>query len=172
MAVPEAPLEATDLGLVCKGDGWFVVNARDVRWRVCEGRDRFTNFAGDTRFEQLGIGISVMGPGEPMALYHWENDQEDFLVLSGEGTLVVEGEERPLRQWDFFHCPPGTKHVIVGGPIVVLAVGARQRDGGEYVADPVAAKHGAAPPRTMVDGAYEAAGWPGVEFARYGGWLD
>jgi glyoxylate utilization-related uncharacterized protein len=47
---------------------------------------------------------------------HWETDQEDFLVLSGMATLIVEGQERPLRQWDFVHCPPYTEHTIVGGP--------------------------------------------------------
>jgi hypothetical protein len=62
-----------------------------------------------------------------MSMYHWETDQEDFLVLSGEALLIIEGEERPLRQWDFVHCPPGTKHVIVGAGefrCVVFAVGA------------------------------------------------
>ena len=29
-------------------------------------------------------------------------------VVSGEAALVVEGEERHLRAWDFVHCPPGT----------------------------------------------------------------
>jgi uncharacterized cupin superfamily protein len=85
-----------------------------------------------------------------MAMYHWEADQEDFLVLSGEALLIVEGEERPLRAWDFVHCPPGTKHVIVGageGPSVVLAVGARDRstgpDWGGYPVDKAALRHGA-----------------------------
>ena len=40
-------------------------------------------------------------------MYHWEADQEDFLVLAGEALLIVEGEERPLRAWDFVHCPAG-----------------------------------------------------------------
>ncbi len=84
-------------------------------------------------------------------MYHWEADQEDFLVLSGEAVLIVEGEERPLRRWDFVHCPPGTKHMIVGagdGPCVVLGVGARQHagepcNGGAYTVDEVALRHGA-----------------------------
>ncbi len=42
-----------------------------------------------------------------MAMYHWEADQENFLVLAGEALLVVEGEECPLRQSDFVHCPAG-----------------------------------------------------------------
>ncbi len=66
-------------------------------------------------------------------MYHWEADQEDFLVVSGEALLIVEGEERPLRQWDFVHCPPGTKHTILGagdGPCIVVAVGAREHQDG------------------------------------------
>ena len=38
-------------------------------------------------------------------MYHRENDQEDFLVLAGEALAIVEGEERPLRQWDFVALP-------------------------------------------------------------------
>jgi hypothetical protein len=70
----------------------------------------------------------VLEPGVPMSMYHWETDQEDFLVLSGEALLIVEGQERPLRQWDFVHCPPGAQHVIVGagdGPCTILGVGSR-----------------------------------------------
>ena len=82
-------------------------------------------------------------------MYHRENGQEGFLVLSGECTLVVEGQERALREWDFFSCPPGTEHIIVTGPgqsAVVLAVGARGRGvGGGVVYKPceAAARYGA-----------------------------
>ncbi len=61
----------------------------------------------------------------PMSMYHWEADQEDFLVLAGEALLVIEGEERPLRRWDFVHCPAGANHVLVGAgrtSCLVLAV--------------------------------------------------
>jgi uncharacterized cupin superfamily protein len=85
-----------------------------------------------------------------MAMYHQERDQEDFLVLFGDALAIVEGEERPLRQWDFLHCPAGTNHVIIGageGPCVVLAVGAREhatgRDWGPYTVDEAAIRHGA-----------------------------
>ena len=83
-------------------------------------------------------------------MYHWEADQEDFLVLVGEALLIVEGEERPLRQWDFVHCPAGTNHIIVGegnGPCLVLAVGARDRskgtEWGAYTVDEAALRWGA-----------------------------
>jgi uncharacterized cupin superfamily protein len=154
MMVAESRLESTEHGLVPKGDGWFVLNAREARWYHGPGRSSLCKFEGEfgdeQDFLQLGINLSVLRPGEPMAMYHWEADQEDFLVLVGEALLIVEGEERPLRQWDLVHCPPGTKHVIVGagdGPCVVLAVGARDRstgpDWGGYTVDEAALRHGA-----------------------------
>jgi uncharacterized cupin superfamily protein len=148
--VREARLEATEHGLVPKDEGWFVISARNARWRQAEGRSAVCEFEGETEFAQLGINLSVLGPGEPMAMYHWEADQEDFLVLLGEALLIIEGEERPLRQWDFVHCPAETKHVIVGAgdtSCVVLAVGARDRstgpDWGGYTVDATALRHGA-----------------------------
>ena len=79
-------------------------------------------------FSDVGVRVRVLWPGEPNALYHSEGAQEGFLVLSGECTLIVEEEERPLRQWDYFHCPADTRHVIVGagdGPCAILMLGAR-----------------------------------------------
>src|SRR5215218_7529447 len=128
--VPEAPLERTENGLVPAGEGWFVLNAREAQWHHAEGRSAVCDFEGEPEFPQLGINVSVLRPGEFMAMYHHEAVQEDFLVLAGEALLLVEGQERPLRQWDFVHCPPGTGHTIVGagdGPCVVLAVGVRDR---------------------------------------------
>lgn len=143
-------VESESGGLVPEGDGWFVVNARDMRW--LEGElGEYCNFEGPAvRFPQLGINLNRMEPGEAMTMYHREDAQEDFLVLAGECLLVVEGEERPLRAWDFFHCPPGVAHAIVGageGSCLVLAVGARTgvEERGEhglvYPADPVAQRH-------------------------------
>ena len=153
--VPEARLEQTEAGLVPGGHGWFVLNARDARWIDRDGRGKSVPFTGwredeaEKYFPQLGMNLVVLGPGEPISMYHWEADQEDFLVLSGEALLLVEGEERPLRQWDFVHCPPHTKHTIVGagdGPCAIVAVGAREHQTGEwggYSVDEVALRHGA-----------------------------
>jgi uncharacterized cupin superfamily protein len=177
--VPEAPIEETEHGRVPKGDGWFVLNARETRWRAAEGRGAITDLEGDHEFSQLGIHLFVLGPGEPMSMYHWEADQEDFLVLSGESLLVVEGEERPLRRWDFVHCPAGTKHTILGagdGPCVVLAVGARVNSTGEgwggYTVDEAALRHhaGVEQETTRQEEAYARV--PRREFTRFReGWL-
>src|SRR6266496_775110 len=148
--VPEAPLEETEAGLVPAAEGWFILNAKEAHWRHREGRGKSLPFEGPTDFPQLGIVLYVLAPGEPIGMYHWEANQEDFLVLSGEGLLIVEGGERPVRQWDFVHCPAGTRHVIVGagdGPCVVLAVGARQYQEtpgwGGYTVEEAALRYGA-----------------------------
>jgi uncharacterized cupin superfamily protein len=177
--VPEAPLEATDAGVVAVGDGWFVLNAREARWFRREGRGAISGFDAGQEFPQLGIHLDVLGPGEPMAMYHWEADQEDFLVLSGEALLIAEGEERPLRQWDFVHCPAGTNHVIVGAgaaPCVVLAVGARDRSTGAgwggYTVDEAALRHGAGVEQETTDEKVAYARFPRREPTRYrDGWL-
>jgi uncharacterized cupin superfamily protein len=167
--VPESKLTKTEWGLLPTDKGWFVVNARESFWLEREGRGALTRFEGFERgndFDQLGINLQVLGPGEPMSMYHWEADQEDFLVLSGEALLVVEDQERPLRQWDFFHCPPNIPHTIVGagsGPSAILAIGAREHqdspEWGGYPYSEVAMKHDAS--------AEEETNDPKVAYARF-----
>lgn len=143
--VPEAAMRATPGGLVPEGPGWFVLNAREARW--LDGHfGAYTRFEGDERFPQLGFNIGVLQPGQPACYYHGESNQEDFLVLSGQCRLIIEGQERVLGRWDFVHCPPWTEHVLVGagdGPCVVLAVGARQSREVVYPESDLARRHGA-----------------------------
>jgi uncharacterized cupin superfamily protein len=181
--VPESKLEKTEHGLVPKGEGWFVLNMRDAEWRHVDGRGAvcvaLDDFEGWRKAVQFGVNPFVLEPGEPMAMYHWESDQEAFLVVSGEAVLIVEGEERQLRTWDFFHCPPSTKHVIVGagsGPCVVIAVGARTHDGGPdslgFTVDEVAKRHGASVEQDTMDGGTAYAPVAGREPTAYrDGWL-
>jgi uncharacterized cupin superfamily protein len=175
--VPEAPLEKGEHGLVPAGEGWCVLNAKMARWRVAGTGGRLTFFEGDAEPWRLGINVGVLEPGRPMAMYHWENEQEDFLVLSGEALLIVEGQERPLRAWDLVHCPPGTNHVIVGagdGPCVIVAVGTRTAadDEGAYTVDEAAIRYGAGVERETSSSAEAYARFPADEFCRYrDGWL-
>ena len=141
--IPEAPLKQTETGLVPDGEGWFVLNARDAVWM--EGDyGAYTRFEGEPRFEQIGINIGVLAPGQPACMYHREDQQEDFLVLSGECLLLIEGEERHLKTWDFVHCPRWTEHVFVGagdGPCAILAVGARPTKAVVYAESALAQRH-------------------------------
>jgi uncharacterized cupin superfamily protein len=173
-------LEQTEHGLVPTGeDGWFVLNATDARWRQRPGRGAFCEFEGDGGFPQIGVNIQRLEPGEPMSMYHWEADQEDFLVLAGEALLVVEGEELPLRRWDFVHCPAGTNHVIVGAgakPCLVLAVGARGEstgpNWGAYLVDQAAIRHGAGVEQATTEPERAYARFPPSSMTQYHrGWL-
>ncbi|MFT7668359.1 MAG: putative cupin superfamily protein [Planctomycetota bacterium] len=145
--MPEAKIITSEHGLKPQGEGWYIINAKDAEWRVSPHFGSFFNFEGDVRFGQLGLNIHVLQPGQPACKYHSEQLQEAFLVLSGECLLLVDGEERPLRAWDFFHCPPGVEHVFVGAgdeACAILMIGNRVGDEGlNYPISEVAKKHGA-----------------------------
>jgi uncharacterized cupin superfamily protein len=145
--VPEAPLERVENGVEPAGEGWFVRNVRDAPWWDTP-LGLFADMDSEQApFDQVGLIFRMLRPGEPSGMYHAEDAQEDFLVLSGECLLLVEGRERRLRAWDFVHCPPGTEHIFVGagdGTCLVLGVGARRAEPQiRYVVDDVALKHGA-----------------------------
>jgi uncharacterized cupin superfamily protein len=131
--------------------GWFAVNVRDACW-LHNRMGSVCRFGGEeeAHFDDLGVSLFWLQPGRPMSLYHHEAGQEDFLVLAGECTLIIEGEERRLHAWDFVHCPPRTAHTIVAAterPALVFAVGARKEKGSaRYPVDPVAIAHGAGVP--------------------------
>jgi uncharacterized cupin superfamily protein len=151
--MPQAQLEDSGSGLAPAGDGWFVVNVRDAQWLTSENGEKQPSGSecsfdsAKAEFTELGIRLHVLPPGEPNGLYHSESQQEDFLVLSGECVLLVEGEERRLRAWDFVHCPPGTEHIFVGAgdvPCAILMTGSRTGDWHvRYPVSELAARHGA-----------------------------
>jgi len=128
--------------------GWFIVNTRELQWFAADGHGAWVGYdPPGERLEQLGIGLGILWPGESGARYHGEDAQEDFLILSGECLLLIEGEQRLLKTWDLVHCPPWTEHAFVGagdGPCLVLAVGARIPGRGVcYPASKLALRHGA-----------------------------
>jgi uncharacterized cupin superfamily protein len=170
--VAEARLEDSGSGLAPAEGGWFLVNVRDAQWLTSETSGPLRPSGAECSFEgpqaeftQYGIRLHVLEPGEPNGLYHRENQQEDFLVLSGECRLLVEGEERILRPWDFFHSPAGTEHIFVGageGPCVILMAGGRSEPWQVvYPVSELAARYGASAeketndPREAYVGAFE-----------------
>ena len=169
--MPEARMERLDCGLVPADDGWFIVNGREACWMDTDGMGRFCSFEGpDVSFPHMGFGFHVLEPGEPNGRYHGEGAQEGFLVLAGECIVVVEGEERPMRQWDYFHCPPWTEHIVVGaghGPCVLLMAGARIGQGLRYPVSEAAGRYGASVEAETTIGAEAYAGLARPEPARY-----
>ena len=145
--VPEAPTQHLPGGSKPAGEGWFILNAREAEWVHNERFGAGVTFEGRPGFAHYGVNVQVLWPGQPNGYYHGEGGQEDFLILSGECLLLIEGEKRRLRTWDFVHCPPWTEHIFVGagdGPCAFLAIGARNTDGGiVYPVSETALRHGA-----------------------------
>jgi uncharacterized cupin superfamily protein len=174
----EARLEDVGSGLAPVTPGWFVVNVAEAAWLRHDAFGSRCHFESTERvlaerpdlepqhFDQLGYTLAVLEPGKPTGMYHAESTQEDFLVLMGECLLLIEEEERPLRAWDFVHCPPGTRHTFVGGddgPCVILMTGARREgDTIRYPVSKTARAHGA--------GVENATPSPSAAYAPFGHW--
>ena len=148
--VEEARLEQLAAGLTPVTDGWFVVGIAEAAWVTREGGPAACVIEGDVQFPDVGFTVAVLQPGEPNGMYHREGNQEDFLVLAGECLLLIEGEERRLKTWDFVHCPPHTEHIFVGagdGPCAIFMTGARKGWPGDkgivYPRNELALRHGA-----------------------------
>jgi len=147
--VEEARLEPLDAGQTPVTEGWFVVNVRDAAWVTSGSFGDACTFEGEGTppFGEIGFTLGVLQPGKPSALYHRESNQEDFLVLAGECLLLIEGEDRPLKMWDFVHCPPETGHIFVGagdGSCVIFMSGGRTREKRiTYPRSELALRHGA-----------------------------
>ena len=167
MSVNEASSAETPFGRYITSDGWFVLNlgeALAVRNEE-KGGVLYPVESQEYPFQQIGIHLRVLGPGDPNALYHAEGAQEGFLVLAGECTLIVEEQERHLRQWDYFHCPAGTRHVLVGsgeGPCSILMIGARPDEPIRFPVSNLAATYDASVETETDDGDDAYSAWPGA----------
>lgn len=149
--MPEAEIEQTATGRLPADDGWWILNLAETGWEEVPGGGTWCVFESPAApSDQLGIGVHVLRPGEAPGMYHAESGQEGFLVLEGECVAIVEGEERVLRRWDYFHCPSGTPHITVGAgdaPCAILMVGVRSPEETiHYPVEPAAARHGASVP--------------------------
>jgi uncharacterized cupin superfamily protein len=157
---------------------WYVRNVRDMKWWDVGPRGFVAELVDDDK-PQVGVNLFVLRPGQVMSMYHWEADQEGFLVLSGEALLIAENEERPLRAWDYFHCPSNVSHTIVGagsGPAAILAIGARDdqdgADWGGYPYSELAMKHDASAEEETTDPKVAYARFPSGEPTEFReGWL-
>ena len=162
--VQEARLEPLKYGLTPTTEGWFVVSVPEAAWVTNEAMGDACVIEGDdVSFPDVGYTIQVLQPGQPNGRYHREVGQEDFLVLAGECLLLIEGEERPLKQWDFVHCPPYTEHIFVGagdGPCVIFMAGARKSRDTVYVRSELALRHGAGVETETTESAEAYAGMP------------
>lgn len=135
--------------------GWCVTNISEAPWFRSELFGQRCKLEGEPGYTDVGINLTVVQPGQPVCRYHRENAQENFLVLAGEALLIVNGERRELRAWDFVHCAPGVSHVFVGagaGPCAILMIGHRpELHELYYPKSELAAAHGAETPEATAE---------------------
>jgi uncharacterized cupin superfamily protein len=167
----EARIEDTPEGKVPADDGWFILNLAEMAWAKVDGGGTWSSFESpENHSEVLGFGVHVLYPGDTPGMYHAESNQEGFLVLSGECIAIVEGEERRMGAWDYFHCPPDTAHITVGAgkePCAIVMVGTRSPDQTiRYVPDAVAMRHGAAVRQETTEPSEAYADRPPIERTR------
>ena len=143
--------------MVEERDGWFVVNVKDATWKRNATFGMAASFEPEGQpFPQTGVRLFVIEPGKSNCRYHREEAQEDFLVLSGQCKLLVNGQEKLIGPWDYVHCPPGVTHVFVGAgdaPCAFLAIGARPGERVElfYPESEMAAQYNAEAPEPTPD---------------------
>jgi uncharacterized cupin superfamily protein len=141
----------------------FIVNMADAPTVSHSRRATIIDFEPEgSPFPDTGVNVQIMQPGQPNGRYHSEPVQEDFLVLRGECIVILEGEEKRMRQWDFLHCPAGVEHIFVGagdGPCAVLMIGSRRKIEVHYPANDVAARYDASVKTPTNDPAEAYADW-------------
>ena len=180
--VPEAPPAETEHGLQPTGEpGWYVLNAREAVWRR-SGIGMWPRLEGARPvFEQLGVGVTVLQPGEPMTKYDWETDQEDFLILSARPTRSSKG--RAAAPAVGLSQPAGDEprdrrggrrpvHRLCGGlagepHVQELTAPRRPRQLGRVHVDEAALRHGACVEEETSKGAIAYARFGEVETLRY-----
>jgi uncharacterized cupin superfamily protein len=167
----EAKLEQRETGTFPTDDGWFILNLAQIGWETVPGGGTWCGFEPpDAPSQVLGVGVHVLHPGESPGMYHAESELEGFLVLHGECVTIVEGQERRMGAWDYFHCPPGTAHITVGagdGPCAILMLGLRSRDRVvHYLVEPAAARYGKSVPEETSSREVAYANRPPIEQVR------
>jgi quercetin dioxygenase-like cupin family protein len=71
------------------------------------------------------VGLNAFEPGQTHALHAHPGMDKLYLVVEGEGTFLLEGQELAMRAGDLLVAPEGVPHgVRNGGPgrLLVLAV--------------------------------------------------
>lgn len=88
--------------------------------------DRFQPLRRDLGVSSFGMNVIVLQPGERGRIHAHEHQEEVYLVLEGELTLVVEGEDSALGPDRLVRVgPPVRRQLVNAGPqrVVLLALG-------------------------------------------------
>ena len=60
----------------------------------------------------LAVTWVECAPGSQQPLHSHPESEQVYVIVSGEGTMLVEDEERSVRAGDTIFIPPGSRHAI------------------------------------------------------------
>ena len=62
----------------------------------------------------LGIGLTTIHPGSSIGVHQHANNEEIYLILSGQGVATLDGREQRVRPGDVMvnhpHCSHGLRN--------------------------------------------------------------
>ncbi len=93
---------------------------------------RFSRKFLDSR--DLGVSHWRYAPGFVAETGHRHREQEEaYVVVSGSGRILLDGEVRELRQWDVVRVAPEVARAFAAGPdgMEIVAVGGPKPEGGD-----------------------------------------
>jgi uncharacterized cupin superfamily protein len=91
-----------------------------------EGAERFQSLRRELGVAGFGMNVIRLRPRERGRIHSHERQEEVYLVLEGELTLVVEGVEHTLVPDSAARVGPGIRRQLVNAgpdPLVLLALG-------------------------------------------------
>ena len=91
-----------------------------------EAEDRFVPLRRQLGVSSFGMNEIVLKPGERGRIHLHERQEEVFLVLEGELTISVEGEEETLSRGELIRVAPGLRRQLInasGADLILLALG-------------------------------------------------
>ncbi|UCB50396.1 MAG: cupin domain-containing protein [Deltaproteobacteria bacterium] len=63
--------------------------------------------------KDLGGMFGLLVPGSQVPYHYHKKRESIIMIISGEGTEIIEGEEFPIQAGDILHIPAGEKHTTV-----------------------------------------------------------
>jgi uncharacterized cupin superfamily protein len=110
-----------------------------TRLRVDDLDERFQRLRADLGVTAFGLNLLCLEPGQRGRIHRHRRQEEVYVVLAGELTLVVEARPQRLARWEAVRVPADVRRQLVNrgpGRLVLLAVGGAEphegRDGLAY----------------------------------------
>lgn len=113
-----------------------IVNLLDVEDSVSGRVDGLEGRFGRKHLDSRDLGISHwrLAPNLRNQAGHRHREQEEaYVVVTGSGRVLLNGEVRELKQWDVVRVAPETIRAFEAGPdgLEYIAVGGPKPEGGD-----------------------------------------